>query len=515
MENSKKYTLLTVLLIVLFVSCDKGFDELNTDKVRLTEIDPTFQLNHAIVSSAPGYGDNLTYQVTIVRQMATPVPGVGAGANFNLDNPATVSALWNLGYGDIIKNLTDGIYAIEDNPEKTNLLSMLRIYRAHQFMILTDTYGSIPYFDASKGYLEDNSFPKYTPQELIYDDILKELESASATLDPSKDAVSQEVLYSGSQDNILAWKKFGYSLLLRAAMRLTKVNPTKAQEYVEKAISGGVFTSNLDNAVIRHDSSFRNPLGTPLNGGQSAFYYLDKEFVNYLKDNDDPRLAAIAVRYVGALSGNDQIEDNADRNPVNQIGIPQGYNNTTIAPIAEADGVASYYAYSQLDRTRLASPDAPTFILTYSQTLLLYAEAVVRNWVPGDANALYLEAIRANMEQFSEWPGNTTIPEEEIETYLAANELISGKELEQINTQYWVSTFLNGSESWANFRRSGYPLIEPNPFGGSDLTTEDFIRRLTYPDSETTVNLQNMNEAIEQQGPDNLDTRIWWDVKLN
>ena len=137
MENSKKYTLLTVLLIVLFVSCDKGFDELNTDKVRLTEIDPTFQLNHAIVSSAPGYGDNLTYQVTIVRQMATPVPGVGAGANFNLDNPATVSALWNLGYGDIIKNLTDGIYAIEDDPEKTNLLSMLRIYRAHQFMILT------------------------------------------------------------------------------------------------------------------------------------------------------------------------------------------------------------------------------------------------------------------------------------------------------------------------------------------------------------------------------------------
>lgn len=513
MKNSTKYTFITFLIVLLFVSCDKDFDELNTDKVRLTEIDPTLQLNHAIVNSAPGYGNNLTYQVTIVRQMATPVPGVGAGANFNLDNPSQTEALWNLGYGDVIKNLTDGIYAIADDPTKTNLLSMLRIYRAHQFMILTDTYGYIPYFDASKGFLEGNSFPEYVSQELIYDDILSELESASGTLDPSKDAVNQEVLYSRNGNNIQAWKKFGYSLMLRAAMRLTKVNPSKAQEYVVKAITGGVFTSNLDNALIRHDANFRNPLGTPLNGGQSAFYYLDKEFVNYLQDNNDPRLDAIAVRYVGAQSGNDQVEQNADRDPANQIGIPQGYNNTTIVPIAEADGVASYYAYSQLDKTRLGSPDAPTFILTYSQTLLLYAEAVVRNWVSGDASALYQEAIRANMEQFSDWPGNTTIPDDEIDDYLVSHNLTLGNELEQINTQYWVSTFLNGSESWANFRRSGYPMLEPNPFGGSDLTTEDFIRRLTYPDSETTVNSQNMNDAIGEQGPDILDTRIWWDVE--
>jgi hypothetical protein len=56
-------------------------------------------------------------------------------------------------------------------------------------------------------------------------------------------------------------------------------------------------------------------------------------------------------------------------------------------------------------------------------------------------------------------------------------------------------------------------VVPPNPYPGSDLTTEAFIRRLTYPDSERTVNASNLNTAISRQGPDVLDTRVWWDVK--
>ena len=43
------------------------------------------------------------------------------------------------------------------------------------------------------------------------------------------------------------------------------------------------------------------------------------------------------------------------------------------------------------------------------------------------------------------------------------------------------------------------------------LQTEQFIRRLTYPDTERTVNLGNLEAAISRQGPDILDTRVWWD----
>ncbi len=513
MQNIYSYLLGVCVAISLLCSCDNGFDELNTDPVRLTSIDPTFQLNNAIIGSAPGYGDNLTYEVTIVRQMITPFAGVGTGANLNQDNRSATQSSWQNGYRNTIKNLTDGIAALVDNPEKTNLRSMLRIWRAHEFIVLTDTYGDIPYTEAGNGFLEAVPFPAYDTQESIYNDLLTELEDASNALNSSNDPVPQEIMYVSSSDNIQSWKRLGYSLMLRAAMRLTKVNPSKAQEFAVKAVTGGLMTSNLDNAVMRHDASFRNGLGTNLNGGQAPFFYLDKEFVDYLQDNDDPRLASIAVRYVGASTGGGQVEAIASRNPADQIGMPQGFDNTTIDPAVAADGLASLFDYSQLDRTRLGAPEAPTFYVTYSQTMLLYAEAIFRGWVPGDANAMYQEGIRAHMDQMASWPGDTEIATADIEAYLQSHSLTAGSELELINTQYWVSSYLNGHETWANFRRSGFPVVPPNPYPGSELKTEDFIRRLTYPDSEKTVNSTNLNAAVSRQGPDLLDTRVWWDVK--
>jgi hypothetical protein len=503
------FFLIPAIALCLLVSCDEGFDELNTNPAELTSLDPTFQLNFAIIQSAPGY-NNLTYETTIVRQMITPFVGVGTGANLNQDNRGATQGNWQSGYRNVVKNLVDGIEALKDDPNKTNLRSILRIWKAHAFMVLTDTYGEIPYFESGKASLEGAGFPGYDPQDAIYDDILKELAEASAALDPSKDKINQEVMYSG---DVLAWKRLGYSLLLRAAMRLSKVNPEKARTFAGQAAGGGLMTSNMDNAVVRHNADFRNGVGTNLNGGQAPFYYLDKEFVDWMKAHNDPRLPAIAVRYIGAKSEGGQVEANANRSADVQIGMPQGFDNSTIPPQVQADGLASLYDYSQLDRRRLGNPEAPSFLVTYSQTRLLLAEAIVRGWASGDAAAEYAKAIRANMEQFAQWPGDTSIDPADIDAYIAANPLEAGKEIEQINEQYWMSSFLNGPETWANFRRSGFPQVPANPYPGSDLETEDFIRRLTYPDSELTVNRENLDVAIGRQGADRLDTRIWWDKK--
>jgi hypothetical protein len=507
MKKNYIYKLSCILVILLITSCEEGFDEMNTNPVRLTSLDATYQLNHAIIESAPVY-NNLTYETTIIRQMITPFQGVGTGGNLNQDNRSATQGNWQDGYRNIVKNLIDGIANIEGDPEQANLYNMLRIWRAYAFMILTDTYGEIPYTEAGKAYLEGIVFPKYDTQEDIYMDLLNELESASAALDASKDPVPQEILYSG---NIEQWKRLGNSLLLRAAMRLTKVNPSLAEEYAVKAVAGGLMQSNDDNALVRHNANYRNPVGTNLNGGQAPFYYLDEEFVDFMQENEDPRLEAIAVRYIGALSGGEQTEEIADRSPAAQIGMPQGYDNSTIVPVAEAAGLASFFSYSQLDRSRLGHPEAPSYLVTYSQTMLLWAEAVARGWASGDAAALYEAGIRAHMEQLATWPGETSIAPSAIDAYIEAHPLENGSEIEQINTQYWVSSFLIGPEAWANFRRSGYPVVSPNPYPGSDLKTEDFIRRLTYPDSELTVNAENVAVAANRQGPDVLDTRIWWD----
>lgn len=271
--------------------------------------------------------------------------------------------------------------------------------------------------------------------------------------------------------------------------------------------------SNEDNAVIRHTADFTNNIGAQLNGGQSAFFYLAEDFVSYLMENDDPRLASIAVRYVGATSGAGQVPANANRNPSVQIGMPLGYDNTTVSTAVQASGLASLWDYSQLDRTRMAAIQAPSFLVTYGQSQLLLAEARHRNWASGSAAEAYRQGIEAHMQQLATYGENTAIAGPAIDTYLNANPLETGRELEQINTQYWVATFLHGPESWANFRRSGFPVLSPNTFPGSDLETEDFIRRLSYTDAESNVNAANVQAAISRQGPNIMDTRVWWDVK--
>ena len=60
----------------------------------------------------------------------------------------------------------------------------------------------------------------------------------------------------------------------------------------------------------------------------------------------------------------------------------------------------------------------------------------------------------------------------------------------------------------------GFPALTPNPYGqpnNPDVPNGTFIRRLTYPTSELSVNTANVGEAIGRQGPDKLSTKIWWD----
>jgi hypothetical protein len=125
----------------------------------------------------------------------------------------------------------------------------------------------------------------------------------------------------------------------------------------------------------------------------------------------------------------------------------------------------------------------------------------------------YTNGIRANMEQFAAYGPGSVIPATAITAFASANTLTPGRELEQINTQYWIASFLNGPEAWANFRRSDFPVLLPNNFPGKDLKTEAFIRRLTYTDAELNVNKKNVEAAIAKQGPNIMDTRVWWDKK--
>ncbi len=493
-------------LIFSLVSCEDNFDEINTNKVDPTAVDPVFILNNAIIGSSFSTG-GLKYDIGIVQQIITPNSGLLTGANYNQDNRDGAAEQWIDYYETVIKNTGDLINQLSETPEQSNLLNMGRLIQAYTFMVLTDDYGDIPYFEAGKGYSDQIVLPAYDAQEDIYMDLIKEVKEATAGFSDSAQPVPGEVLYSGDLDK---WRKLGNSLLLRIGMRLTKVNPAMAQQLVQDAFAGGLMESNADNYVIRHDNNFTNAIGATLNGSEANNYYLVDTFVDYLKDNQDPRLEAIAVRYIGASSGPEQIPSNASTAAEDQIGMPMGNDNISIQTAVSDLGLASFYDFSQADRTRIVKTNAPMFMLTYGQTQLLLAEAAVRGWVNGAPEGYYESGVRAHMEQMALYDEESAISEEDINSYLTDNPYDGANALEQINTQYWVASFLNGPEAFANFRRSGYPDLNPNTYPGQDILG-DFINRLTYPNSEIAVNGEHVNEAIARMGPDNLDTHVWWD----
>src|SRR5690606_22710257 len=125
---------------------------------------------------------------------------------------------------------------------------------------------------------------------------------------------------------------------------------------------------------------------------------------------------------------------------------------------------------------------SPVFLVTAAQSQLLLAEARFRGWITtGTASEYFENGVRAHMEQLGSYHPNSAISSSAIDDYIDDNPYNAGAALEQINTQYWIASFLNGPEAFANFRRSGYPDLTPNTVTGPDLGGEDFIRRLTYP----------------------------------
>lgn len=533
--------ILALSFTLITTACDEGFDELNTSKSGAIALDPVFILNNAIISSSPTA--NLVYDVAIVQQWIATNTGVLEGGNFNKVVVGNTPLNWNNFYQNVIKYTNDVITTTKDDATRGNLYQMARIVQANAFMVLTDTYGDIPYTEAGGGYTAQNFFPVYDTQQSIYPKLIDELTQAVAALGTSGKVETGDALYAG---DITKWKKFGNSLLLRAGMRLTKADASKAAATVTAAVGGNAAANliiiNADNAIIRHDANFVNGIGNTVNGGEAANFYLAEPFVNALKGTPgnvgntnviDPRLAAIAIRYGGARSGGDQTANNfanGNKDPNDQFGTPIGSTDATAdvagallppgglygTPAAPRTG--NRFCYSQVDRNRIVKRTSPMFLVTAAQTNLLLAEAAMRGFAgltAAEAPALFKVAIKNHMDQMASYDPGCAISAVDRDTYADGAEgtldnSSLNASLPQIGYQYWVASFLNGPEAWANFRRISFPALAPNPFSGSQ-TPGGFIERLTFPDAEKVVNAANVTSAIGTLGgPDALTTKVWW-----
>ena len=510
--------LFTICTVLLFVGCDKDFKEINTNPYAITSIDPALLFASAQRIHVGNWaGENL-----IVQQFAVPYnTGANLGFNFNEDIDDYSNPKWGA-YTGSLKNIIHALDLLGPNTPQVNLRSMLRIWKAEIFMGLADNYGDVPYTDAGKAVSETIFYPKYDDDAAIYDDLYKELKAALAGLNPSGDYVAADLFYganaqpsvktANATDQVAKWKKLGNSLLLRLGMRYSKSNATKAQSIVAEAFAGGVMTSNADNAYVKYDGTLYAQADNAALQNFSQFNYAAEAFVNQLKSTYDPRAKFMIAQF--ADPGKVSNDLNPDTVLANQYGVPLGKTDAQLSVPPYRGTRGGGLNYSQVNIWSLASPAAPEFYVTYAQTALLLAEAAKRGWIPGgDATAQthYENAIRADMATYSLYPRGSSVSTADVNGYLAQPGVAynPADALKLINTQYWIVNIRNGTEAWANFRRTGYPTLSPNLFNNN--LNGGFVRRMSYPNVEASANTANYNAAVSAIGGDKLTSKVFWD----
>ena len=518
------YILMFALLSV--GACDDGFEELNVNPTKPTQVAASNKLTAVMKFISSERYDNwragMIYQSTMMQHVATTA-GYWSGDKYTW-NKGYASSLLDRYYGNAVKSIEDLQVQLEEEGAPEEMKAIVRILRVFTYSRLTDLYGDIPYSEAGKAVIEGIFLPKYDAQSEIYPDLLNELEEASAALDSGiSEFGPADVIYNGDQAK---WKRLANSLMLRLGLRLIKVDPTASQAWVTKAIAGGVMTSNEDIFYLQHDADNKNGIGEVFTADGNP--RMSATFINFLKDNNDPRLTVLASLPAERIIFKEDpenpgqfIEDSReDRteeerlNPDAQRGLVNGKD----VPMLEEENVdldnlfSNLNDYSEPNRLLITSETAPMIFQTYAEVEFMLAEANVRWGLAGDAETHYKNGVTAAMKHLSLYGEGGVIADGDIADYLAANPYDAANALEQINTQYWAATFLNEYETFSNWRRTGYPVLTPVNYPGN-VTNGTIPRRLTYSESEQSVNPDNYAAAIAAQGPDVLTTRVWWDVE--
>lgn len=506
----KKMIAIMITCFLITTSCDDGFEELNVNPNTATELEPGPKLTNAILRTAGGrfenWRGNLIYSSMMIQHMAS-IGGVWAGDKY-LYNSQWSGAWFERGYNDQVKIMEDIIYQLETDPDNEyseEMLAIARILKVCIFHKITDLYGDVPYSEAGKGFINGIFRPKYDPQSEIYADMLNELAEATAALGTGTSQFGEaDILFGGDQGK---WKRFGNSLMLRLGLRLVKVDPNGAQQWVQRAIDGGVMQSNDDTSYVQHTDG---PEGINRNGNGLVFsadgdMRLSDTFIAALAG--DPRLRI----YAALPDGDNDLNTSGSNDPDEQRGLPNGLDATTVLDLPGGDDIDNF---SEPNRNLITGEDDPYFFQTYAEVEFMLAEADIRWGIAGgDPSVHYNAGVTAAMKQLDVYDiGDERVTDTEIQDFLVANPYDAPNGLEQVNTQYWIVTFLNDIESFANWRRTGFPVLTPVNYPGNE-SNGTIPRRLRYLEREQTTNPQNYQEAITRQGPDQFTTRIWWDVE--
>lgn len=398
-----------------------------------------------------------------------------------------------------------------------------RIMKSHNFQILVDIYGNIPYTDAFKGTA--NPTPKYDKAVDIYNAIFADLDKAiellndDAANDPAinTDIAVADLAFKGNRTQ---WKKVANTLRLRMLVHLhngletTTVAPgVDVAAQVAKITSDGFlgagesvsinpgFSGTKPQAYFRFHNTDETGSGSLRDWAKASEYAID-----YYKYNGDPRINRFYVSPNGTTAG--------------QTGIPFGTPSGATAPIGSS--------LSSVRGPGLSpnGANSPAWILTSVESLFLQAEARERGVLTTGPTAE--ELLTAAVRESFVWLGLTAA---DADTYMANNatypdvdynaeSIVDGEPgggIFTILSQKWFAlNSIAPYEIWTDYRRTDITYgaaveYTPGPTLSVDPnnTKTSIPVRLFYPQNEYNYNAAN----VGAEGTINVFTgKLFWDL---
>ena len=263
MKKILKNTNLLVLMLFAFMSCSY-FEEININPTAANEdqVQIEYFINSAIggVQQNPHISERIFVLYWNDAGRMTRVGTLSEGSA----NDGWSSDYYNGYVSSWLRNINAGIKIADEQiasgnfrEHTPNLKQVARIWRAYIMSEMTDNFGPIPI----NGFEGVN--PVYSDVKDVYYYMLQELGEATSALDLTvsnpNDALKK--LDPAFEYDFKKWQKYGNSLRMRLAMRLSEVDPAKAQSEFESAVGNAYIEDAADNFSVKEVAGYNDYTG--------------------------------------------------------------------------------------------------------------------------------------------------------------------------------------------------------------------------------------------------------------
>lgn len=401
-----------------------------------------------------------------------------------------------------------------------------RIMKSHNFQILTDIYGNIPYSEAFKG--TEFSTPKYDKAIDIYKAIFADLDTAIVLLnnatatDPARnpDIAIADLVYGG---NLTRWKQFANTLRLRMLIHLHNgVTTTTVVPGIDVAAQMAQITT--DGFIGAGQSAHLNP-GFSGAKPQPYFRFYNTSAAGTVNQRDHLRASEYAIGYYAGDADPriDYMYVSPDGTTAGHTGIVFGTPSGGSAPTGSDLSTIRGIGYTP------NGANSRAWILTSVESIFLQAEAVHRGLLPGGAAAAEALVKAGILESFT-WLGipdpateaaayeslNSGFPDVDYTAEPLGSGLYPGGMFTILSQKWFALNMIASYEIWTDYRRTdvvygasagfiaGPPLsVDP---GRTSLVIPV---RLFYPQNEYNFNATN---ASAEGTIDVFTGKLFWDL---